>query len=116
MDNPSIKDKVIIIDQESTNPKEEPSTSKKILATKLERNKYNKGGLTTNKKTLTRKNKVSARKQSKKNKRGPNPMIRSKGDNLKRIQTRSQTKQTRRNNLDLMAEATTSVFQGEFAI
>jgi hypothetical protein len=43
-------------------------------------------------------------------------MIRYEGDKIKRIKTHSQTKQTRRNNLDLLAEATTSVFQEEFAV
>jgi hypothetical protein len=79
----------------------------KILVTKPERNKYKKGGLTTNKKTPTGKDKASARKQSKKNKKGPNPTIIYEGDNLKIIQTHSQTKETRRNNLDLLAEAAT---------
>jgi hypothetical protein len=116
MYNPAIKDKVIIIDEESANPKEEPSTSKKILVTKPKRDKYKKGGLTSNKNTPTGKDSASARKQSKRDKKGPNPTIRSEGYNLKRIQNRSQTKQTRRNNLDLLAEAATSVFQEEFAI
>jgi hypothetical protein len=116
MYNPAIKDKVIIIDEESAKPKEDPSTSKKIPVTKLERNKYKKGGLTTNKKTPTGKDRASAIKQSKKNKKGPNPMIRSEGDKIKKIKTRSQTNKTRRNSLDLMAGATTLVFQGEFAV
>jgi hypothetical protein len=116
MYNHAIKDKVIIIDEEYTNQKEEPSTRNKILVTKIDRNKYKKGGMTTNKKTPTGKNRASARKQSKKNKRGPNPMIRSEGDKTKRVKTHSQTKQTRRNSLDLLAEETTSVFQGEFAV
>lgn len=92
MYNLAIKDKVINIDEESANPKEEPSTSKKIPVTKLERNKYKKGGLTTNTKTPIGKNKTSVRKQSKKYKRGLNPTIKSEGDKPKRIQTRSQTK------------------------
>jgi hypothetical protein len=52
--NPIIKDKFTIIDEETANPKEEPSTSKKILLTMLERNKYKKGDLTTNTKTPTK--------------------------------------------------------------
>jgi len=116
MYNSDIKDKVIIIDEEYENPKEEPSTSKKIPITKPKRNKYKKGGLTANKNTPTGKDRASTRKQNKKNKRGPNPTIRSKGDKLKRIQTRTQTKKTRTNSLDLLAIATTSVFQGEFAV
>jgi hypothetical protein len=96
MYNPTIKYKVIIIDEESANPKEEPSTTKKIHATKIERNKYKKGGLTTNTKTPIGKNRDSARKQSKKNKRGPKPTIRYEWDKPKRIQTHSQTNHTRR--------------------
>jgi hypothetical protein len=92
MYNPAIKYKVIIIDEESANPKEEPSTRNKIHETNLERNKYEKGGLTTNTKTPTGKIIASTRKKSKTNKRGPNSTIRSEGDNRKRIQTRSQTK------------------------
>jgi hypothetical protein len=43
-------------------------------------------------------------------------MIIYEGDKLKRIKTHSQTKKIRRNNLDLLEKATTSVFQEEFAI
>jgi hypothetical protein len=116
MYNPAIKDKFIIIDEEYANPKEDPSTSKKIHITNPERNKYKKGGLTTNKMTPIGKDRSSERKQSRKNKKGPNPRIISEGDNLTRIQTHSQTKQTRRNGLDLLAEAATSIFQGEFTV
>ena len=114
--NLAIKDKVIIIDEDYGNPEEELSTSKKIPVTNPERNKYKKGGLTTNKKTPIGKDKASARKQSKKNKKGPNPTIKYEGVKLKRIQNHSQTKNTRNNNLDLLAEATTSVFQGQFVV
>jgi hypothetical protein len=107
MYNPAIKDKVIIIDEEYANPKEDPSTRKKNLVTKHERNKYKKGGLTTNKKAPIGRDRASARKLNKKNKKCPNPTIRYEGDKLKRIKNHSQTKQTRRNNLDLLSEAFT---------
>jgi hypothetical protein len=114
--DPAIKEKVIVIDEESEKPMENPSTSKKIPVTKLERNKFKKGGLTVNKKTPTGKDRVSARKQGKRNMKGPNPKIGSEGDKPKRMKTRSQSKQTRRNSLDLLAEATTSVFQGDLSV
>jgi hypothetical protein len=74
-----------------------------------------KGGLTVNKKTPTGKDRVATRKQGKKNKKGPNPAIGSEGDNPTRMKTRSQSQQTRRNSLDLLAEAVTSVFQGDLS-
>jgi hypothetical protein len=114
--NPAIKEKVNIIDVESVNPEEKPSTSNKIPITKLERNKYKKGGLTVNKKTPTGKDRVATRKQGKKNKKGPNPGIRSEGDKPTRMQTRSQSQHTRMNSLNLLAEAVTSFFQGDLSV
>jgi hypothetical protein len=65
MYNPTIKDKVIIIDEEFANPKENPSTTKKKPTTKLERNKYKNGGLTANTKTLIGKNEILQEKGGK---------------------------------------------------
>jgi hypothetical protein len=74
-----------------------------------------KGGLTVNKKTPTGKDRVATRKQGKKNKKGLNPAIRSEGDKPMRMKNHSQSQQTRRNSLDLLAEAVTSVFQGDLS-
>jgi hypothetical protein len=119
MYNPAIKDKVIVIDEEPTNPKVEPSTSKKVSTTRSEKKKPKKEDLATNKKVPTEKERVSARqqrKQSKQSKKGPKPMTRSEDDKPKKMTTHSQTKKTRRNNLDLLVEAAKSVFQGEVSI
>jgi hypothetical protein len=43
-------------------------------------------------------------------------MIKYEGDKIKRIQTSSQTKKTRRNNFDLLVEEATLVFQEEFVV
>jgi hypothetical protein len=43
-------------------------------------------------------------------------MIKSEGDNLKRIKMNSQTKKTRRNRFYFMEESSTSVFQEEFVV
>jgi hypothetical protein len=95
---------------------ENSSTSKKIHVTKLERNKFKKGGLTVNKKIPTRKDRVFARKQGKRNRKGPNPKIGYEWDKPMRIQNRSQSQQTRMNSLNFLAEATTSVFQGDISV
>jgi hypothetical protein len=50
-----------------------------------------KGGLTVNKKTPTGKDRVATRKQGKKDKKGPNPAIRSEGDKPTRMKTHSQS-------------------------
>jgi hypothetical protein len=102
MYKPAITEKVIIIDEEPVKPMEKPSTSKKIPVIKPERNKSKKGSLTMNKKTPTDTNRVPARKQGKKNVRGSNPKIGSEGDKPTRMKTRSQSKQTRKDSLDLL--------------
>jgi len=85
--DPAIKEKVIIINEEYGKPMENPSTSNKILVTKLERNKFKKGGLTVNKKNPIGKGRVSARKRGKKNMKGPNSKIGSEWDKPKRMKT-----------------------------
>jgi hypothetical protein len=95
---------------------EKPSTRKKIPVTKPEKNKFKKGGLIINKKTITGKNRVSTRKQGKKNMKIPNPKIRSEGNEPKRMKTRSQSKQTRKDSLELLAEATSSIFHRNLSI
>lgn len=62
MYNPTIKDKVILIDEEPINPNVGPSTSKKAFKNETMKNKPKKEDLTANKKALTWKDKVSARK------------------------------------------------------
>jgi len=111
--NSAIKDKVIVIDEEPTNPNVEPSTSKKISKTRDEKKKLKKEDLTANKKILTEKDRVSTRKQRKK---GPKPLTRFEDGKPKKMTTRSEMKQTRGNNLDLLVEAANSVFQGEVSI
>lgn len=95
---------------------EKPSTSKKFPVIKPERNKSKNGSLTMNKKTPTDTNRVPARKQGKKNVKGSNPKIGSKGDKPTRMQTTSQSKQTIRNGLDLLVEAASSVFHGDLPV
>lgn len=116
MYKPVITEKVIIIDEEPTKPMEKPSTSKKFPVIKPERNKSKNGSLTMNKKTPTDTNRVPARKQGKKNVKGSNPKIGSEGDKPTRMQTTSQSKQTIRNGLDLLAEAASSVFHGDLPV
>jgi hypothetical protein len=60
---PAITEKVIIIDEEPVKPMKKSSTSKKTPVTKPEKNKFKKGGLIINKKTITGKNRVPTRKQ-----------------------------------------------------
>jgi hypothetical protein len=105
MYNPTIKDKVIIIDEEPTNPNAKPSMSKKVSKIKAEKKKPKKEDLTTNRKAPTGKDRLSARKQSKQSKKGPKPLTRSEDDRPRRMTTRSEMKQARGNNLDLLAEA-----------
>jgi len=65
MYNPTIKDKVIIIDEEPTNPNANPSMSNKVSKIKAEKNKSKKEDLTVTRKAPTWKDSLSARKQSK---------------------------------------------------
>jgi hypothetical protein len=53
--DPSIKEKVMIINEEYAKPMENTSTSKKILVTKIERNTFKKGGLREKKRLLQEK-------------------------------------------------------------
>jgi hypothetical protein len=119
MYNPAIKDKVVVIDEEPINPNVEPSTSKKVFKTRVEKKKHKKEDLAANKKVLTEKDRVSARqqrKQSKQSKKGTKPLTRSEDGKPKKMTTRSETKQTRGNNLDMLDEAAKSLFQGEVSI
>jgi hypothetical protein len=50
---PAITEKVIFIDEELVKPMKKPPARKKIPVTKPEKNKFKKGGLITNKKTIT---------------------------------------------------------------
>jgi hypothetical protein len=84
---PAITEKVIIIDEESVKPMKKSSTSKKIHITKDEKNKFKKGGLIMNKKTINGKNRVFTRKLGKKNMKRSNPKIGSEGNEPKRMQT-----------------------------
>jgi hypothetical protein len=63
------------------------STRNKIHVTNPKKNKFKKGGLTINKKTITGKNRVSTRKQGKKNMKIPNPKIKFEGNKPKRMKT-----------------------------
>jgi hypothetical protein len=114
--NPTIKDKVIMIDEEPTNPNANPSTSKKVSEIKAEKNKPNKKELPSNRKAPTGKEKLFAKKQSKQSKKGSKPLTRSEDDRPRRMTTRSETKQAMDDNLDLLAEVAKPVFQGEFLI
>jgi hypothetical protein len=116
MYNPTIKDKVIVIDEEPTNPNAKPSKRKKVSKIRAEKKKLKKEDLTTNKKAPTGKDRVSARKQRKQSKqsmKGPKPLIRFEDGKPRRMITHSEMKQTRGNNLDLLVEAAKSIFLGE---
>jgi hypothetical protein len=84
---PAITEKVIIIDEEPVKPMGKSSIRKKTPVTKPEKNKFKKGGLIINKKTITGKNKVPTRKQGKKDMKIPNPKIGSEGNEPKRMKT-----------------------------
>jgi hypothetical protein len=116
MCNPTIKYKVIVIDEEPTNPNANPSTRKNVSKIINEKNKPKKEDLTTNKKAPTVKERFPARKQSKQSKKGPKPLTRSEDGKPKRMTTHSERKQTRGNNLDLLVEGAKSFFQGEVSI
>ena len=116
MYNPTIKDKVIVIDEELTSPNAKPSTSKKVFEIIIQKKKPKKEDLTTNKKAPKEKDKFSARKQSKQSMKGPKPLIIFEDGKTRRMKTCSETKQTRGNNLDLLVEAAKFVFQGEVSI
>ena len=62
MYNSTIKVKVIVIDEEPTNPNAKPSTSKKVSKIRTEKKKPKKEDLTTNKKAPKGKDRFSARK------------------------------------------------------
>jgi hypothetical protein len=113
---PAITEKIIIIDEDTAKPMEKPSTSKKILVIKPERKKSKKGSLIMNKKTPIDTNRVPTRKQGKKNVKGSNPKIRSEGDKPTIMKNRSQSKKTRRKSLDLLTEATSSIFHGDLTV
>jgi hypothetical protein len=68
------------------------------------------------KNTPTGTNRASARKQGKRNAKGSNPRMGYKDDNLSKIITRYQSKQTKRNSLDLLAEATSLVCHGNSTV
>jgi hypothetical protein len=102
-----------MIDEEPTNPNAKASTSKKVFEIKAERKKLIKKDLLANRKAPTGKDNLFAKKQSRK---GSKPLTRSKDDRPRRMTNCSQTKQYTGNNLDLLAEATKSVFQGEVSI
>jgi hypothetical protein len=62
MYNPTIKDKVIVINEEITNPNVKPSTRKKVSKIRSEKNKIKKEDITTNKKAPIGKDRFSVRK------------------------------------------------------
>jgi hypothetical protein len=109
MNKIAITEQVIIIDEERVKPIGKTSIRNKTHVTKPEKDKSKKGGLIINKKAIIGKNRVLTRKQSKKDMKIPNPKIRSEGYESKRIQNRSQSKQTRKNSLELLAEAASSI-------
>jgi hypothetical protein len=108
MYKPNITEKVIIIDEEPIKPIGKSSIRKKTHVTKPEKNKFKKGDLIINKKTITGKNKVLTRKQGKKI---PNPKIGYVGNEPKHMQNRSQANQTRKDSLELLVEEAYSILQ-----
>jgi hypothetical protein len=114
--NPALTEKTIIIDDKPIKPTEKTPTKKKIPIVKLEKSNSKKGGSSMDKKTPTGTNRASARKQGKRNAKGSNPRMGSKDDKLSKMLTRSQSKKTRRNSLDLLAEAASSMLHGNLTV
>jgi hypothetical protein len=113
---PSLTEKIIIIDDKTIKPTKNTPTKKKIPIVKIEKSNSKKGGSSMDKKTPTGTNKASSRKQGKSNVKGSNPRMGSKDDKLSKMITRSQSKQTRRNSLDLLVEVASFVLHGNFTV
>jgi hypothetical protein len=116
LNKPSIIEKVITFDEEPLKPIGKTSTRNKTPVTKPERDKSKKGCLIVNKNTIIGKNKVLTRKQGKKDMKIPNPKIGSEGNEPRCMKTRSQSKQNRKNSLEFLAEATSSILHRKLSI